>query len=80
MRNLVDVIELMLAEIPPSEESLLLELRSLRQSCCFTAPEQMKMRWQTGAETLQAHFGDAPNSDWQKRVVNIWMNTPNDCP
>ena len=83
MRNLVTVIDQMLNVIPtenaicnaPSTPSFIAALRSRRDSVEYSAPELMRLRWESVAETLSDYISQDETlwTDWQKEVVKIWM-------
>lgn len=76
MRNLITVIDQMIAIIPQSESELIADLLSIKESCKFTAPEIVSVRWRSAAETLTYFIPEHKDkmSDWQKKVFNIWMD------
>lgn len=73
MRNIYDVINEMLLEIPKTEQGIIKALKKLQDSVCYTAPEVMIYRWGSGADILYTYFGDNPKEEWQQKVVKIWM-------
>ena len=83
MRNLIEVIDQMLAAMTPEEKAnniaLVNDLESSRESTRFSAPELMGIRWHRVAENLIDGIGEDFNPEtvpdcWQKRVLSIWMN------
>ena len=75
MRNLPDVIEQMLFEIPTGEVSLRNGLEDIIDSIMYCSPEAIGVWWANIAGLLHEEFGDRPPDDgWQGKVVDIWMD------
>jgi hypothetical protein len=76
MRNLLTVIDQMLNVIPTENTSFIAALRSRRDSVEYSAPELMRLRWESVAETLSDYIPPDVEmwTTWQKEVVKIWMN------
>ena len=74
-RNITEVIDQMLLEIPHSEFSLRQELEMVKANAAFAAPEMMRKYWEQGSIVLQ-HYLPHPSklNEWQTKVANIWMN------
>lgn len=78
MRNLLDVIDQMIACIPSEERDFIHQLQQNRSSMEYTAPELIGLRWKNTAITLHEHLGNPPFSDeWKQKIYNIWMNDEN---
>lgn len=79
MRNIIDVLDIMIAYTPISSEEadeFSNDLKRLRNSAAYTAPEAMGYCWEQGAQILAWHFGDYPKERWQKRTCSIWLDKP----
>lgn len=80
MRNLVKVIDQMLAVIPLSEGRLIAQLKSNQSSALYTSPETMGFRWATTTETLRDRFGHLEDHEvmregsWTRQLFDIWMD------
>lgn len=79
-RNLIDVIDQMLAVIPATEVRLRLGLESSKQSAAYTSPETIGLRWIDAAERLQNAIGDdfdgiVTENGWKLQVMKIWNPT-----
>ncbi len=74
MRNLTEVIQQMLAEIPASEESLKAGLRDVRSSAETASPEMMPFWWREAAQTLEDNIPQDAQEEWQNKLVGIWFN------
>jgi hypothetical protein len=75
MRNLPNVIDQMLSEIPSGEVSLRAGLEDIIDSVMYSSPEGIGMWWRSTAELLHEEFGNHPPDDgWQGKVVDIWMD------
>lgn len=78
MRNLIEVIDQMITQIPSDEQLLINELYSNRESAEFSSPETMGLRWENTAEALEG-LGEPPggeppwNEEWKNKVYDIWM-------
>lgn len=76
MRNIYDVVDRMIPLIPEDEGALLFELRSLRQSALYAAPESARMWWTEFHRVINEYL-PPPGSqltEWQTSVVNIFMD------
>lgn len=72
-RNIGEVIDKMVREIPESWESRRLvvgRLRSVANSARYTAPEDMQRNWNEVAGILETHLGD-PDEEWKRRIASI---------
>jgi len=76
MRDLGKVIDSMLEIIPGSEEELISELKDVRGSYLYSAPELATTFWELAFEHLCEHV--FPNLDdktgWQEKVRRIWVD------
>jgi hypothetical protein len=77
-RNLVDVIDQMIAVIPETEKQLRGRLESLKTTCVYSSPEQDSARWSHCAEILMGEIGE-PVTEWQKKVAEIFSGNCADC-
>lgn len=74
-RAVLNVLNQIIAIIPDSETQLHTELSRLRKRAEFKAPEAAGDIWYSGSRILNETFpGPSALSDWQRRVVNIWMS------
>ena len=77
-RYLPKVIDQMIALVPNdgSENVLIDALQNAKSSAEYSAPENIAMHWERTAHVLMDSFGIKEElfSDWQKRIINIWMN------
>lgn len=71
-RNLGEVIEQLLAVIPPEEEGLIASLSSVLESAAFSPPEMIDDWWRRTMHILE-EIGQ-PKSDWQLSVHSIWCD------
>ena len=74
MRNIAEVIDLMIAEIPnnyPNKDIFISQLESIKLAAMFTAPEIMSFRWQQVYDVLISKIGE-PKEDWQKNIADIF--------
>lgn len=72
MRQLTDVLDTIIGEVPDGQ--LKAELEKLRWSASFTAPEDMRRRWERGQDILFAAMPPDPAtlSDKERRILEIW--------
>lgn len=77
MRNLGELIDRMVEKIPADQTDLLHDLDNVVDSIRYTPPEPEAIiyRFRQVAEIFGAYFGDEPTEDWQKEVIDIWMDT-----
>ncbi len=75
-RKLSDVLDAVIQEIPEEFPDVLVDLRSLRQSVQYTAPELMRLRWIQLSEILNDALPDPTSTDapeWVKRIASLVM-------
>ncbi len=75
-RKLSDVLDTVIQEIPEEFSGVLVDLRSLRQSVQYTAPELMRLRWIQLSEILNDGLPDPTSTDapeWAKHVSSLVM-------
>jgi hypothetical protein len=72
VRNLSEVIDAMLAEVPETETALVAGLKRIKQSIGYVAPEGMTIWWRNTQSMLVNEVG-VPKCDWQDRVANIFV-------
>jgi hypothetical protein len=75
MRDIKQVINDVIAEIPETDAALISDLKKLLRSCSYSAPEMAGHRWTQGSLILGHHIPE-PVEDWQKRAVDIWTDKP----
>lgn len=71
MRNLVEVIDNIIEEIPFTEGQLIDRLQDHKSSVSFAAPELITFWWNEVADTLWQEIGE-PTLDWQVKVAKIF--------
>ena len=73
MRNLVNVINEMVENIPESEIDLIKELERIKSDQIqWTAPESM-VRWEEVSYALQDYlYNPKPTKEWQFKILSIW--------
>lgn len=69
-RNLSDVIDQLLET--SEDEMLSIELKDIKDSVRFTAPELMPMRWRQVQVALQNHISFVREGTWQESAFNIF--------
>jgi hypothetical protein len=76
MRNLIEVIHQMQKQIPLSEERFHAALKSQEESILYSAPELMQLRWHETSYIINDFIHCPPDqlNEWQKKVVDIWMD------
>jgi hypothetical protein len=70
--DLLDVIDRLLAEIPPEEVDLRATLTDLKSSAAWAAPESLLLWWEQVYETLEEDVGDPTGVPWKEALVRIW--------
>jgi len=68
-RDLSEVIDLMLKEIPPTE--LRICLTGIQRSLAYAAPEAMGLWWRKVQKLLVREIGE-PRPGWETKVANIF--------
>ena len=73
MRNLVNVIDAMIKNIPENEVDLIKELERIKSDQIqWTAPESM-VRWEEVSYVLQdSLYNPKPKEEWEFQVLSIW--------
>lgn len=70
-RNILTVIDRIVAEIPEAETSLRARLASVRETASFTAPEAMTRSWRQLASVLTYELPNPPVETWQSKIGRI---------
>lgn len=70
------VLQVMIAMTPDSEESFKEELKLIAESVHYASPENIRLHLERVVELFVKKFPDHPNqfNDWQRKVYNEWMN------
>jgi len=71
-RNLVNIIQKMICEIPKTEIKFINRLKTSQQNVLFTAPELRYLRWEEVHETLWGFIPNMPTEEWQFKVLSIF--------
>lgn len=78
MRDLVEVLDQMIAVIPQEErdtdqeaEDLVNDLRNIQNSATYAAPELMRMWWEEASFILSGAFTE-PTKDWHFEMISIF--------
>lgn len=71
MRELADVIDLIVEQIPETENLLLLRLESMKSSVVCRAPEMTSFWWHELQDLLIQDIGD-PVEEWELKVEKIF--------
>ena len=67
-RNLMNVIENSLKIIPSTETDLIEKLKWILNSCCYTAPDVMYIRWNEFMAALNEYLPSKPETEWQENL------------
>ena len=70
-RNISDVIERVVAELPAGHADLRRRLIRLSQDVWFTPPESMGVRWRQLCDMLTDELPTTPAEPWQQRISRI---------
>lgn len=70
-RNLINLIDEMIKEIPEKEERLILSLRDIQDSQRYRAPEDM-LGWQCVSEALQGLDLNRKSPLWKLKICSIF--------
>ena len=73
-RNLMNVIENSLKIIPSTETDLIEKLKWILNSCCYTAPDVMYIRWNEFMAALNEYLPSNPETEWQERLQDYVNN------
>ena len=71
-RNLVNIIQQMIDEIPITEQDFINSLKDNQNSVSYAAPELMSMWWNEVHETLWYFIPEKPNKEWQFKILSIF--------
>lgn len=76
MRDIIKVITEMINKIPSTEIEFLSQLNNLIDSCKYTAPEMIGLRWEQLTEIVNEYIVVEPESlnEWQRNVISIFVN------
>lgn len=70
-RDIVKVIDAMLALIPADKKLFREDLKKVKYRSLYTAPEMVSADWRSAASTLGFHMSTT-EEEWQKRVADIF--------
>ena len=70
-RNLMNVISNSLKIIPSTETDLIEKLNWILNSCCYTAPDVMYIRWNEFMTALNEYLPSKPQTEWQENLQKI---------
>lgn len=70
-RNIYDVCNRLLAEIPETEGGVRTDVMIIQKKAMYTAPELMPSLWATLAYFLNSGLPFPPQTDWQWKVAAI---------
>lgn len=74
-RNIVDVIDQVLAVIPEGNEIAVNELKSLRSTCVYSPPEQILLLWNLFSEKMNYVVSQPPVVvEWEIKAIAIFMD------
>ena len=71
MRNLVEVLDRIIAIIPPEEAAAIAAIRAVQTSARCTAPEVAVDRWLQAAFVIATHLGE-PDTPWKQQVCRVF--------
>ena len=72
-RNLMNVIENSLKIIPSTETDLIEKLKWILNSCCYTAPDVIYIRWNEFMAVLNEYLPSKPETEWQE-ILQKFIN------
>lgn len=67
-RNIMNVIENSLKIIPSTESDLIQKLNWILNSCCYTAPDGIYIRWNEFMAALNEYLPSKPETEWQENL------------
>ena len=71
-RNLSNIIQQMIDEIPFDEQDFINNLKDNQSSVSCVAPELISMWWNEIHETLWNFIPEKPNKEWQFKILSIF--------
>jgi len=71
-RNLSNIIQQMIDEIPFDEQDFINNLKDNQSSVSCVAPELISMWWNVVYETLWCFIPEKPNEEWQFKILSIF--------
>jgi len=78
MRDLIKVINELIAQIPTGEHQYLVEsLNSVQRKCAYTAPEMIVEHWWVVAEYLNCILGEEIDTEWKQNIADIFSDKKN---
>jgi hypothetical protein len=69
-RSILEVIDRVIAEIPESHGFISDDLRKLKTSCLYSAPELEPLRWREFVHVLTSGLAEL-DTDWTRRIGRI---------
>ena len=76
MRNLSEVINRILSEVPATEEDLIEQLKDVLNSLAYSAPENILMWWDETHCIIMDYVPDPPKEKWQWIILSIFSTKP----
>ena len=71
MRNLIDVIDQIINEVPKTEQELIDVLKDIQESVRCAAPELISMWWTEVQGALLDNLPGKPTKEWQYKILSI---------
>jgi hypothetical protein len=76
MRNLSEVINKILREIPESNQKFINELKNNLSSVSCAAPKLIPMWWNEVYATIQGNIPEKLNKEWHFKILSIFSIKP----
>lgn len=76
MRNILEVLDKVVAVIPVSEKAVRQRLASVKNTAMYTPPECIVGVWRMAAAVLTSELPWPPKEEWQKDVHAIFSDQP----
>lgn len=74
-RNILTIIDMILNQVPADDKVFIAELRDIKDSVPYTAPEAMLMRWERLTACINDFVGPPPLvEDWKIEAVATLMD------
>jgi hypothetical protein len=74
MRDITQVIDKIITVTPKDESAFIIELKALKESCMYTAPEDMTRRWDMLGNIFNHYIPYPSTHEWHDIAIKIFTD------
>ena len=71
MRNLVELLDVLIAQIPPQRTMFIKDLKHCQVQAAYSPPELMDV-WNYAGEIINDYIKYPLEDDWENELIDIW--------